>query len=85
MKERQGFVSNSSSASFIVNKHYISGYQMDKIREHANEAGDDAWDIEDKGDVIGLSTYMDNFDIEEYLWKIGVPKHAIQWDKDGLW
>jgi hypothetical protein len=81
MKNREGFVSNSSSASFVVNKHYISGYQMDKIREHVVEAGDDAWDIEDKGDIIRLSTFMDNFNMHEYLLEIGVPKYAIQGDE----
>jgi len=78
MKNRDGFVSNSSSSSFVVNKHYVSGYQMDKIRDHAEVAGNDAWDIDDNGDTIKLSTYMDNFSMREYLWKIGVPKHALE-------
>ena len=78
MKKREGFVSNSSSARFVVNKYYISGYQMDKIRDHAEEAGKDAWYIDDRGDVIRLFTNMDNFDMEEYLGKIGISKDAIQ-------
>jgi len=80
MKNRHGFVSNSSSSSFVISKHFISSYQADKIRDHAEVAGDDAWRVEDEGKVIKLSTWMDNFDIEEYLWGIGVPKEAIKWE-----
>ena len=80
MKNRQGFVSNSSSSSFVVNKHYISGYQMDKIKEHAEVAGNDAWDIEDKGNVLRLSTFMDNFSMRSYLEEIGVNEKAFKYE-----
>ena len=84
MKIRNGFVSNSSSSSFIVNKYYISMAQMDLIRAHKDKVDKDydVWDIEDLGDVIRLSTGMDNFDMEEYLVEIEVPRDAIQWDRD---
>ena len=85
MKIREGFVSNSSSSSFIVNKHYISMHQMDLIKAHKDKVDRDydVWDIDDLGDVIRLSTGMNNFDMEEYLVEIGIPKDAIQ--DDGEW
>lgn len=78
MKNREGFVSNSSSSSFIVNKHYISGYQMDKAKKKARE---EDWAVDDLGDVMKFSTGMDNFDMEAYMREIGVSKQAIQDDE----
>lgn len=38
MKKRTGFVSNSSSASFIIDKDCLSKRQIDKIHNHIEEA-----------------------------------------------
>lgn len=38
MKIRSGFVSNSSSSSFIVQKKYLSQEQICKIENHIDEA-----------------------------------------------
>ena len=38
MKTRQGFVSNSSSSSFIIDKKFLSPDQLDKIRRHTEAA-----------------------------------------------
>jgi len=88
MKLRQGFVSNSSSSSFLVLKDYISVKQMEKIENHI-ELGKkmgmeyaeehDRWSIEDQVDRIKLSTTMDNFDMGEFLDRIGVPEEAVEW------
>ena len=34
MKIRNGFVSNSSSSSFVINKHFLSQDKIDKIKNH---------------------------------------------------
>jgi len=78
MKTRNGFVSNSSSASFVVNRYYISDYMLEKIKGHTVEARDDAWNVFVDEEEINLSTNMDNFDMMGYLWKIGVPREAIK-------
>ena len=38
MKKRKGFVSNSSSSSFIIDKDCLSKRQIDKIKNHIEEA-----------------------------------------------
>ena len=87
MKIRSGFVSNSSSSSFVVSKHYVSDYQLEQIQNHIEEAErlgmkfyTDPWSIEvdEKGGTISGSTNMDNFDMYDFLFKIGVPLDKVE-------
>lgn len=94
MKKRQGFVSNSSSSSFVINRYYLSDAQIDKIKEHGiiNELDQEAeargeysfsdeWTITINEKTVKGSTYMDNFDMYEFLTEeVGVPKDRITWD-----
>ena len=92
MKIRLGFVSNSSSSSFVVSKHFISGYQLDQIRNAAewgkrlgidySECAADWTITENEAEVEG-DTWMDNFDFREFLVKIGVPEQHIHYTHDG--
>ena len=84
MKLREGFVSNSSSSSFVVSHLVLSPLQRVMIL-HYQEACEwfgmscsdsDAWSVIDKGYGIVFSTSMDNFDMREFLRKIGVTKIA---------
>jgi hypothetical protein len=92
MKIKQDFVTNSSSSSFIVKLSDITELQKYQILNHyevAKEKGwlneycseGDAWsNIEEKdGELIG-STYMDNFDMEEFMEKIGVNVTKAKFD-----
>jgi len=47
MKIRNGFVSNSSSSSFVINKNFISNDQLIKIKNHIAESKkiDQAYEI----------------------------------------
>ena len=71
MKIRVGFVSNSSSSSFSIRLKDINGKQLDQIIAHSIDV--------DENEVRG-STMMDNFDMSEFLKRIGVPDEVIRWE-----
>jgi hypothetical protein len=82
MKIRNGFVSNSSSSSFIIPKSALSAAQIDKIKNYGTAgalygAPDSGWDIKEDKHTIRGSTYMDNFDMDQYLIDIGVDPEFI--------
>ena len=93
MKIRNGFVSNSSSSSFVVQKRMISHYQFCKIFDHIEEAKkmgwyadeNDRWDITESDDTIKLYTIIDNFDMEEFFVAIGVPSDAYDETSIPIW
>lgn len=90
MKTRNGFVSNSSSSSFVIQKANLTPYQIDQIKDYefyAEKMGLEYWDdgywtVTETEDTIGASTIMDNFDFFEFLEKIGVKEEHIDKDSD---
>ena len=89
MKVRNGFVSNSSSSSFVISLDALNPLQVFAIKGHSTmceivnmKCDGDAWyiDIDEDEKTVEGRTTMDNFDMEEYLSKIGVPSHVINWD-----
>ena len=64
MKYRSGFVSNSSSSSFVLNKHYISAYQLDKLLnpklEDAKDIYTNIFEGEDPSDVPSFENWCQN-------------------------
>ena len=88
MKIRNGFVSNSSSSSFLILKRDLTEKQIEQIIGHHNEAykyamncyEDEVWDIKDHGETITGDTWMDNFNMCKFLDRIGVDKANIEWD-----
>jgi len=89
MMRRVGFVSNSSSSSFVIKKKDLTSIQIQKIIDYYEENNlseeekltrcPHTWDISETSDEISGSTIIDNFDMDEYLEKIGVASNHIKW------
>jgi len=98
MKLRKGFVSNSSSSSFIIERKILSKEQIDMIRNHMEVASkteefaedfkrasfeDCRWEIKESNDEILGGTDMDNFDMGFFLEKIvKIDPKNIKWEED---
>ena len=98
MKVRNGFVSNSSSSSFVVDKEGLNDLQIYAIHHYmqvVNEFLDwptkeiflstDEWIITETKDTIDMRTFMDNFDMYHFLIRIGVPEENIHGGLDRDW
>jgi len=95
MKIRTGFVSNSSSSSFVISLDNITDVQLEKIKNHIHFAQDmrdidyskehNAWDIsvDEEKNVVQGNTFMDNFSMSTFLRNIGVSRDAVKWDEGG--
>lgn len=77
MKTRLGFVSNSSSASFILQKSKMSAEQIEAILNIGEEDNKDGWSIYDDDEFIRGSTMMDNDAMAEFFRKINLGYAAI--------
>ena len=89
MKYKIGFVSNSSSSSFVVKKEGLTSCQHFVIKHHSKVAEafkelnclispeickycKDSWDINETDTHYILQTWMDNFDLSEFLKVFGI-------------
>lgn len=81
MKIRIGFVSNSSSASFVIDlssienekkkAKIIKNIQSCKYDDQESWVSDfDHWSVNVDGDTIDGFTTMDNYDFSEYILKV---------------
>lgn len=74
MKSRIGFVSNSSSTSFIVKQGQIT---VDQYRRLCSWARRNGWGVVPATPVLFLHTSMDNTDALQFAKSIGIPDSAI--------
>ncbi len=81
-KIKQGFISNSSSSSFIIKLENITSQQLNFIKNYKEYDDDfyDEWSITTDDNYVKGYTDMDNCDMCKYLDKIGVPKSEVEWE-----
>lgn len=87
MKIRSGFISNSSSSSFVIDKRDLTEDQIEEIlnndfsdQQFGKDTGDD-WYISDAGNTVRGYVSMDNYSMSDFFDKIGVPRDVIEWDE----
>jgi hypothetical protein len=89
MRVRFSFICNSSSCSFILDRHKLCEGQLVAIRDHINfgktlgflyTCPEDAWYVSEDVDTVKLDTNMDNFDMDDFLGKIGALGAVIERD-----
>ena len=89
MKIRNGFVSNSSSSSFMIARSALTEVQIEYIKNHTCKGPEydiprelcdpgDAWAIYESEYAVFGETSMANFPMDEFLFKIGVPSSAMR-------
>ncbi|MEN6550060.1 MAG: hypothetical protein ABFE07_28795 [Armatimonadia bacterium] len=89
MKRRMGFVSNSSSASFMIPLIWITNTQADQLLAYGadQERNMDGWsiNIDRQGERPRLwgFTVMDNDALSKFMKAIGIPDDAVFWEGDG--
>lgn len=91
MKTRKGFVSNSSSSSFVVKKKDLTKKQIKKIKAHKVKGPKygfqlysdwDEWTITETDKLIKGNTGMDNFDMYGFMEAIGVDMRVVERDEE---
>jgi hypothetical protein len=89
MKLRLGFVSNSSSSSFIVSKDLLSVSQLEllqRVCESSIGKYHDSWNVYVEGDMVRGFTGMDNggeeCGLKAWMQKHRFPMDNIKWDYD---
>ena len=93
MKYRLTFVTNSSSASYVVLKKGVSEAQIvllldptplkNKKPTWFKYDGPGSWSVNDHKDSVHFWTSMDNFDYTEVFDFLGIPDENISGENDG--
>jgi len=81
MKIRQGFVSNSSSASFVVSLEKITAFQLMKLQKWCLE-NDWTCTIDINTGLAEGYTSMDNADIKDFLEREQINNNPVKVTRD---
>lgn len=80
MKYRVNFVSNSSSASFIIRRDNLNAKQYQKLMDYPNLGHSyDSWNINYIDDYVEGSTTMDNGDLKTFMIGLGIDMRKVEW------
>jgi len=95
MKARFGFVSNSSSCSFVLDVSGLRKSQKNKILHHEEFAENIGWDgacrgwgweIKEDGDKWFCNTSLDNFDLVRWIVEVvGLSPDRMSDMQEGHW
>lgn len=89
MKTRIGFVSNSSSCSFIIKKadltqsqeYIVENYQecaLKSTEAYPDEVND--WTMYEYANYYNFRTFMDNFSLNEFFESMGILVEQLKYD-----
>lgn len=79
MKIRLNFVSNSSSASFILVKEYLTKDDVSKILDYNKKSRYENWNIKEDSRFLKGFTVMDNGYLFDWIKKnLNIPFKAIK-------
>jgi hypothetical protein len=92
VKIKTDFITNSSSSSFIIPKNYLNFTQIFALLNYSQfitdlklkeffgyYPEDDTWRVEDEETIIRGSTNMDNFNMYNFMEKIGIDPDLADW------
>ena len=96
MKQRNGFVSNSSSSSFIINLDAVTPDQLEKLVRYATadpkivqsyakteeDRGGCGWFLDICGNHIRGTTYMSDYDLRAWILHLGIPSNAMSFETE---
>lgn len=88
-KIRNGFVSNSSSSSFIIARRDLSQNQLAQLVEIASGPigeWDDSWYVSEDADGVSGFTIMDNGGKDDGMYKVlqklDIDMSKVEWNED---
>jgi hypothetical protein len=90
MKRRLGFVSNSSSSSFIVRKKFLDTTKLELVRRHDEVAKElqvsnyeDTWSMTEHEAYFDFDTTMDNCNLRMMFDSLGIPNEDYYTPEEG--
>ncbi len=84
MKIRNGFVSNSSSSSFVIAKQALTQEKITKLLEYPDSKDNyDGWSVYEEKFFIKGYTIMDNGEMHKFINSLELPEGSIDFVEEG--